>query len=119
MPSEPLRSFNSPCSLMRCFAAKSCCFSFSWVARSSRPSFFFSSEITSSRNVRWSRKNKMLVGSFTFASLHVTLEENGCHRRHVFVAETQIGAGKACVARLHKRNANISFMVEHVFCEDL
>ena len=69
MPSDPLRSVNSPCSLIPCLAAKSCCLSLSCVARSSSPSFFFSSEITSSRKVRWSRKKRMLEGSLTFASL--------------------------------------------------
>src|ERR1700730_9057529 len=65
MPSEPFRSASSPCSLIPCCLAKSSCFNLSCVAKSSSPIFFFSSEITSSRNVRWSRKNRMLEASVT------------------------------------------------------
>ena len=52
MPSEPLRSVNSPCRRIPCFLAKSCCLSLSCVAKIEQTSFFFSSEMTSSRNVR-------------------------------------------------------------------
>ena len=69
IPSEPLRSFNSPCSLMPRDLAKSSCFSLSWPARSSRPILRFSSDSTSSRKVRWSRKNMMVLASVTGSSL--------------------------------------------------
>ena len=45
MPSEPLRSFSSPCSRMPRDLANSSCLSLSWSARSSSPILRFSSDM--------------------------------------------------------------------------
>ena len=50
---------------------------------------------------------------------HVALKENGGHGRDVFVAEAQVGAGKAGVARLHAWDAHVPLFVDHVPREDL
>ena len=51
IPSEPLRSFNSPCSLIPCFG-KILLLELQLSRQIEQPIFFFSSEITSSRKVR-------------------------------------------------------------------
>src|SRR6266566_4255237 len=50
---------------------------------------------------------------------HVALKKNGGHGSYVFVAETQVGAGKAGVAGLDAGHAGLSLVVEHVPRENL
>src|SRR5580765_6086248 len=45
---------------------------------------------------------------------HKMLKEDGRHWRHIFVAETQIGAGKSRIRRLYISNALLILWIEHV-----
>src|SRR5215467_5985926 len=42
------------------------------------------------------------------------LKEDGRHGSDVFVAEAQIGAGKTCIAGLHRWHADLTTIVDHV-----
>jgi hypothetical protein len=44
----------------------------------------------------------------------VTLKKNGRHGRDIFMAETQIGAGKSSIARFHACNPDLAFFINHV-----
>src|SRR5208283_5612423 len=46
------------------------------------------------------------------------LKKDSSHRRDVLMAEAQIGAGKATVARLHVGHANLALRIQHMLRED-
>src|SRR5579862_7485063 len=48
----------------------------------------------------------------------VVLEENRGHWRDVFVAEPQVGFGKAAIARLHGSDSGFASFMEHVASKD-
>src|ERR1700677_3227625 len=50
---------------------------------------------------------------------YVVLKKNGRHRRHVLMAEAQIGLGKPRVTRLHAGHANAALFLHHMPRENL
>ncbi len=79
----------------------------------------FSGEITSSRNVRWSRKKRIddgIVHRHVLA--HQVIVENRGHGRDVLVAEALVGAREAGVAGLDRGDPDVALRIDHVPGED-
>ena len=102
MPSEPLRSFNSPCSLIPCSGREILLLQLELRGQIEQAElflFFRDHFVEEGQVVAEEQDAGGIVDLGVLA--HVALEENGRHGRDVFVAEAQVGAGEAGVAGLY------------------
>src|SRR3981081_1577636 len=80
--------------------------------------FFFRNDFIEKRKVIAEEENARWIVHFCILD-HLRLKKNGGHGGYIFVAETQVGAGKAGVAGLDAGHAGLSLVVEHVPGADL
>src|ERR1700736_4781999 len=80
--------------------------------------FFFRNDFIEKREVIAEEEDACWIVHFGILA-YVALKKNGGHGGYIFVAETQVGAGKAGVAGLDAGHAGLSLVVQHVAREDL
>src|SRR3981081_1482669 len=80
--------------------------------------FFFRNDFIEKREVVAEEEDARWIVHFGILA-YVALKKNGGHGGDVFVAETQVGAGKAGVAGLDAGHAGLSLAVEQVPRENL
>src|ERR1700680_3831204 len=80
--------------------------------------FFLRNDFIEKREVIAEEEDACWIVHFGILA-YIALKKNGGHRGYVFVAETQVGSGKAGVAGLDAGHAGFSLGVEHVPRENL
>ena len=120
MPSEPLRSVSSPCSLIPCCLAKLLLLQLELrgqVEQSHLFLFFGDHFVEEGEMVAEKADARGIVHRNILAD--ILLVKDGGHRRDILMAEAQIDAGEAGIAGLDRCNADCALRSNHVAGQDL